>query len=206
MLGFLLAPENVAFSSALVLMFLIGCVEAVGLGAGAVQVEADTDGIGDGLLNWLGAGRLPLLMLLVVALAVFGVAGLALQQIAAGTWGTLLPVWIAVPGAAVVSLPATSVVGRLVARVMPRDETTAVSLDSLVGRRAHIVVGTARLGSPARARVYDVHGQSHYVLVEPNTDEEQFAEGDEVLLVRRDAQNFRAVAVSPHSFTDLGAI
>lgn len=208
MLGFLVASENVAFSSALVLMILIGAVEAVGLGASAAQfdTDVDADGLGHDILGWLGVGRLPLLMLIVVALACFGVVGLALQQLAAGQFGALLPAWIAVPAAAVVSLPLTSVSARVVAGIMPRDETTAVSLDVLVGRRAHIVVGIATIGSPARARVTDMHGQTHYVLVEPETADERFSEGDEILLVRRDGGNFRAIAVSPRPLVDLGAL
>lgn len=203
-LSFLLAPENVAFSTALVLMLLIGAVEAVGLGMGGADL--DSDGLDNALLGWLGVGRLPLLMLLVVALASFGLVGLAIQQVMLGATGALLPGWIAVPGAALVSLPVTSVVGRAVARIMPRDDTTAVSLDTLIGRRATVVVGIARIGSPARARAYDIHGQSHYVLVEPNTEDEQLAEGDEVLLVSREPHHFRAVGIIPRQIVELGVL
>ena len=38
---------------------------------------------------------------------------------------------------------------------MPRDETTAVSDASLVGRVGTVVIGTARAGKPAQARVRD---------------------------------------------------
>ena len=55
---FLLLPENLPFSVALLVMLMIGAAEAVGLGAGAAHVDADIDGhIGFDLLGWLGVGR-----------------------------------------------------------------------------------------------------------------------------------------------------
>ena len=76
---------------------------------------------------------------------------------------------------------------------MPSDETTAVSLDSLLGKRATVTVGTARAGSPARASVRDVHGQVHHVMIEP-TGELPIGEGGTVLLVRREGGIFIGLA------------
>ena len=83
---------------------------------------------------------------------------------------------------------------RGLARIMPGDETTAVSLDSLVGRRGTITIGTARRGSPAQARVKDIHGQPHYVMVEPYDDAHALVEGDTVRLDRREGNIFIALA------------
>jgi hypothetical protein len=76
---------------------------------------------------------------------------------------------------------------------MPGDETTAVGLDELVGRRGTITIGTARRGSPAQARVADIHGQVHYVMVEPYDDRQSIGEGETVRLDRRDGHIFIAV-------------
>ena len=189
MLEIIAAPANLPFSVALLVMLMIGAVEALGLGASAVHLDihADVDGGGD-LLGWLGIGRVPLLMLLVVFLALFGLAGLALQQFAGP-----LSLWIAVPAAAAAALPLTGLGARGLARIMPGDETTAVGLDELVGRRGTITIGTARRGSPAQARVSDVHGQVHYVMVEPYDDDHSFGQGDTVRLDRRDGNIFIAV-------------
>ena len=189
MLEIIAAPANLPFSVALLVMLMIGAVEALGLGASAahVDVHADVDGGGD-LLGWLGIGRVPLLMLLVVFLAFFGLIGLALQQFAGP-----LSLWIAAPAAAAAALPLTGLGARGLARIVPGDETTAVSLDSLVGRRGTITIGTARRGSPAQARVKDVHGQVHYVMVEPHEEEHPISEGQEVLLARRDGNIFLAL-------------
>ncbi len=55
------------------------------------------------------------------------------------------------------------------------------------------MIGTARRGSPAQARVSDVHGQVHYVMVEPYDDDHSFGQGDTVRLDRRDGNIFIAV-------------
>ncbi|MES2494839.1 MAG: YqiJ family protein [Pseudomonadota bacterium] len=193
MLAFLAAGENLAFVIALGTMVLIGLVEAVGLGSGALGHDIDVDADGE-WLGWLGFGQLPLLMLLVVFLACFGVIGLIAQQLALSNLGALLPAWIAIPAAAVAALPTTGITARLVGRIMPQDETTAIGIDQLIGLHAEILVGTAAPGSPAKARVRDFHGQTHYVMVEPDTPDTQFAEGTEILLVRRENHVFRAIS------------
>ncbi|MDV3457967.1 YqiJ family protein [Sphingomonas sp. HF-S4] len=190
MLSFLGASENIAFVSAIVLMLLIGVAQLVGLG-GDADVDADMD---LNLLSWLGVGQLPLLMLLVVFLAVFGVAGLILQQAVSDWTGAPLDAWVAVPAVAVAALPITGLAARGLARILPRDHTTAVPLDVLVGTTAQVVTGRATLGSPARARAEDHHGQAHYVMVEPNDGGQAFEEGERVLLVRREGETFRAVS------------
>lgn len=193
MLAFLAASENLAFVIALGTMVLIGLVEAVGLGSGALGHDIDVDADGE-WLGWLGFGQLPLLMLLVVFLACFGVIGLIAQQLALSNLGALLPAWIAIPAAAVAALPTTGITARVVGRIMPQDETTAIGIDQLIGLHAEILVGTAAPGSPAKARVRDFHGQTHYVMVEPDTPDTQFAEGTEILLVRRENHVFRAIS------------
>ena len=48
----------------------------------------------------------------------------------------------------------------------------------------------------------DPHGQPHHVLVEPNDPAETFAEGDTVLLVRREGASFRAILHSSPRLTN----
>ena len=190
MLEIIAAPANLPFSVALLLMLMIGAVEALGLGASAahLDIDSDLDGGGD-LLGWLGVGRVPLLMLLVLFLAFFGLVGLAIQQFAGP-----LTLWIAAPAAAAAALPLTGLGARGLGRIMPGDETTAISLDSLIGRRGTITIGTARRGSPAQARVRDMYGQVHYVMVEPYDDNQAIGEGEGVRLDRRDGNIFIALA------------
>ncbi|MGA1852269.1 OB-fold-containig protein [Sphingobium sp. HT1-2] len=195
MAGFLLAPENIVFVSALLLMLLIGGVQALGLAGDAdLDLDADAD-----LLGWLGFGRLPLLALIALFLTCFAVIGLLGQQAAHDLLGAMLSPWLAVPAAAAAAaLPATGLAARLLAPLLPRDHSTAIPLDHLVGSRARIVTGRATRGSPARARVEDHHGQAHYVMVEPDNDGQVLEEGEIILLVRREEHLFRAISHGDH--------
>ena len=195
MFEFLGASQNVLFSAAIVLMLLIGVVQLIGFGHFDVDAHADLDG---DLLGWLGVGRLPLLMLLVVFLASFGILGLIGQQLSHDWLGALQPLWISAPAAAVAALPVTGITARLLARVLPSDYTTAIPIEDLLGRAATVVVGRAVPGSPARARVQDHFGQAHYVMVEPDNAGQSFEEGETVLLVRREGDAFRAITRGDH--------
>lgn len=200
MIDFLTAPEIVPFSVALLVMVLIGIVEAAGLGAGAVDLDVGADaaeGSGD-LLGWLGIGAVPLLIVLVVLLALFGLIGIAGQQLAAALLGAPLSPWIAAPAALVAALPFTGSCARALGRILPHDETTAVALDSLVGKRATVIVGAARYRSPARARVRDAYGQVHYVMVEPLDEALTISEGETALLVDREGEVFLALSEGGH--------
>jgi len=207
--AFITSGDNVPFFAALLLMLLIGVVEAIGLGGGAVLgdgVDADVDGDLDGhasLLNWLNVGKLPLLMLIVVFLFSFGLVGLILQQVIAAVFGRPGPWWIAVPLAVAAALPFTRLFGRVVARILPTDETTAVARETLVGRWATIVTGKAEVGSAAQARVRDVHGQAHYVMIEPDDAGEVFEEGAQVIIVRHAGARFFAIQNTSTALRDL---
>lgn len=206
--GFLLSPDNVPFVAALVLMLLIGLVEVIGLGGGAALGDGLDGADGDvnvetpSLLSWLNVGRLPLLMLIVVFLFAFGMTGLVGQSVLLAAIGRTLPWFAASPLALVVALPVTRVFGRAVARILPKDETSAVSRDSLVGRVAVVVTGEARQGSAAEARVRDEHRQVHYVMVEPDNAGDVFPEGSSVLLVRRAGAKYFAIHNTSPSLKD----
>ncbi|MFD1788400.1 OB-fold-containig protein [Sphingomonas floccifaciens] len=195
MFEFLGASQNVLFSAAIVLMLLIGIVQAIGFAPVDTGFDADFD---SDLLGWLGVGRVPLLVLLVLYLASFGLIGLIGQQLSHDLLGGLQPLWIAAPIAAVAALPATGLVARMVGGLVPQDHTTAIAIEDLVGRPATIQIGRAMPGSPARARVVDRFGQAHHVMVEPDNSGQAFVEGETVLLVRREGDSFRAIARGDH--------
>ncbi|MEM6834408.1 MAG: YqiJ family protein [Sphingomonadales bacterium] len=201
MLELFFAQENVAFTAALALMIVIGLVEALGLGAGLsadidldadVDVDADVSAAGS-VLQWLNVGRLPFLAFLVVALTSFGMIGLIGQRILFGATGMMLPAMVAVPAAFFAGLPVTRILSAGLARILPKDETTAVGLDTLIGRMATIVLGSASNGNPAQAKVRDQHGQTHYVMVEPDRTAVTFDQSETVLLVRRSGSTFFAI-------------
>ena len=185
MLDFLLATGNLPFTIALCVMFLIALIEGVGLllGLGFASLldsllpELDLDvespefsgGALSKLLGWLRVGKVPLLMLLVVFLTAFGLIGLGLQALVGGLLGALLPWPLALVAALIASLPCVRVIGGALAYVMPKDETTAVSVESFVGAVAQITLGVATQGKPAQAKLKDAFRKTHYLMVEPDT-------------------------------------
>ena len=183
MIDFWLADENMFFVAALVLMVAIGLLQLIGLGDFGLDLDTEVVGI----------GRLPFLVILTLFLMLFALTGLVGQQLLQAFTGTMFTPYIAVPAAAGVALPLTGLLSRPLSRILPQDETTAVSIDELVGARAVIEIGTAKLGYPARARASDRHRHVHFLMVEPNSADLSFAQGDEVLLVRRDGDIFQAV-------------
>lgn len=196
-------PHNMPFAAALLLMAMLVVIQAIGLadilGDHDVGVHADTHAHADlagGLASLIGLGRVPLMVWLALFLGLFAALGVSFQQLAAALIGSPLDRWVAAALAAVAAFPVTGLVARPLGRILPHDETTAVSTDTLLGRRGVITDGTARAGSPARARVHDLHGQAHHVMVEPHEAGDELAAGSEVLLVRREAGTFFATGLA----------
>ncbi len=198
----LLEPHNLPFLIALGLLALVAVGQLTGIGealegGGAPDFDApdglDAGGLGEALASLLGLGRVPLLVWLSCLLLVFAATGVIGQSVIAGLLGAPLPAGWAALAAGAAALPLNGVVVRPLGALMPKDETTAVSPDELVRRDGVIQIGTARAGSPARAKVIDRHGQAHFVMVEPHDGSSQLQEGETVLLVRREGQTFYAV-------------
>lgn len=210
MLSLMLASENKVFTIALALMLLIAVLEVVALFVGNSMSDAldsllpetdihtevghpDNDAALSRFLGWLRIGQVPLLMLLVMWLCNFGLLGLLLQALCHGLFGSYLPMLISIPLTWLLSLPLLRFSGGVLQKVMPKDETTAVSEDSLIGRVATITLGQARQGFPAEARVKDQHGYSHYIRLEPDSSELSFAQGSEVLLLTRHGTVYQGI-------------
>ena len=206
----LLADYNLPFAISFGLMALALVLQLIGLGdldlAGDADIDVDLDvdapdfdanaveatsaGFGGALLTLLGLGRVPLMVWLMVFLLLFTMIGLGIQQFATDLTGAPLYAALAALFSGGASLPLTSALVRPLGRLLPQDETSAVGLGSLVGRRGTITTGKAARGSPARTKVRDRFGHAHYVMLEPHEDASIIQQGDEVLLVRREGQVF----------------
>jgi hypothetical protein len=185
----LVSPGNAPFLVAICMMVFIGAIEGLSLllGTGLLS-HLDTFfaiHLDDGFLGWLHVGRVPLLVLLVLFLMGFAIVGLVLQGAVAGLVGAPLPPLLASLIAAACSLPAVHFLGGQIARHIPRDETSAISEQSFVGRVARLTAASAMAGQPGQAKLTDEHGQTHYLLVVPDDPEARFAQGDAVLIVSR---------------------
>ena len=216
----LTAPQNLPFALALGLVALLATLQIValllggpiGIGDGDfdadidLDLDADLDGDldldGDGIgpiagaLDWLGVGQLPLSILGSLWAASFGLAGLTIQEIAKSATGARLPMLLPTLLALGLSFPLLKLSGMALRPILPRDETEAVSTQSLLGSEGEIVVGIARRGRPAQARVKDKWGTAHYVQVEPESDVDEFPAGSKVLLLKQHDHVFRVIAGS----------
>jgi hypothetical protein len=144
-------------------------------------------------LSWLSFGRVPALVLLVAFLTVFGLSGLAIQSGVLGVTGLLLPGWLVSIPALALALPGTRYLGRGLGNIIPREETEAVSTATFVGKVAVIIRGEARRGQPAEAKLKDLHGQTHWILIEPDEDDATYSGGTEVLVVSQVGSHYRVI-------------
>jgi Inner membrane protein YqiJ, N-terminal/Inner membrane protein YqiJ, OB-fold len=197
----LLAPDVRPFAVAAAIMVALGGIELLATLVGFslshigkdIGVETDSDSGLGGLFLWINAGRLPLLILIILALGVFSIAGFFLQGLAHGV-GISIPVAIAALAAAALSLPAIRVTSRSIARVIPRDETYAVDETDFIGHVAEVSVGPLDQGLPGRVRLKDVFGNWHSLVARASPDSMPLPVGASVLLVDRDAKSFIAIS------------
>jgi hypothetical protein len=145
------------------------------------------------LMSWLSFGKAPALILLLVFLAVFGLAGLTIQNAVQASTGLIPPGWLASIPALLLAVPSMRYGGKAFGAIMPKEETEAVSTRRFVGKVATVIRGRAERGMPAEAKLKDMHGKTHWILVEPDEDGETFATGEEVLVVSQAGSVFRVI-------------
>jgi membrane protein implicated in regulation of membrane protease activity len=210
----LLAPEARPFAvAALILIGLVG-IELIGLQVGLslsqwVDHSVDhadhaPDHEGDshlmGALDWLNAGRVPLLVLLMTALGAFAAVGFALEALARAVW-IPLPALAASVIALIAAAPVVRVVTRAVARIVPRDETYAVEAADLVGRTAEVTMGPLDEGVPGRVKLRDAHWNWHFPRARAAKGQAPMAIGSTVLLVEWKGTAFLAIP-APSDLTE----
>jgi hypothetical protein len=195
----LLAPETKPFGIAALVLFGLVAIELVGLIIGisaSSVVDKGFDGHADGqasghtenhdtwfggILGWINPGRVPILILIMLALGAFAATGYVVQSIALALAGPL-PVLIASAIAVAGAVELIRVGSRFVARIIPRDETYAIDEADLIGRTASVVVGPLDGGKPGRVRVQDRHGNWHFLIARAAEGHGPFATGKTVLL------------------------
>jgi hypothetical protein len=155
---FILEPQNLPFTLCLSIMLGIAILEGImtilGLGLSSLlgnlvpDVDTDTD-VGEfGLLNWLNVGRVPIMILLVIFLTVFGLTGYTVQAISVEILGNMLPAFLAAIIALFLSLPLVRKMGQGIGKILPTDETEVISENTFIGRVATISLGTAQKERP----------------------------------------------------------
>ena len=208
------------FTIAILLMLAILALEAIGMLAGSSvfgaldealpDVDADFDadvdgafdgGLGEQALAWLSFGKVPILVLIVLFLTGFGLSGLVMQALNGAYLGGLVPTVLVAAAAFLFGTAAMRVFGAALGRIVPKEETAAISRSRFVGMAGAVTGGVARRGLAAQVRLTDAHGTTHYVLAEPDRDDETFTTGDRVLVVSLDGHQGRIIA-DPHAGLD----
>ncbi len=211
MINFMLESANLPFAVALAVMLLIAIIEGVGALLGFAlsglldnlmpDLEFDVDaadvadhGAFGEFLTWLRLREVPVIVVLIAFLTSFSITGLLLQQVTDAVLGFLWPAFVAAMIAIVLCVPGVRVFAGILGKIMPKDETEAVSKDSFIGRTVTLTLGTASVGEPAEGKLKDQHGYSHYLMVEPDMQEDIFEQGAKLLIVRREGGVFFAIS------------
>ena len=199
-----LAPEVRPFAIAAVMIAIVGAIESLSMLIGmslseimgkAIGFDHDSDSSFINALLWLNVGSVPLLIFILLALGLFSIAGFLIQDVARLVLAPL-PAAIAALAAAAAALPLLRASTREVARVIPQDESYAVSLSDLIGRVGQVVVGPLDQGLPGRVRVKDVHDNWHMVMARAAPDSPPLQKGARVLLVDCRDRLFIAIAAT----------
>ena len=205
MTAFLFSDANSTYTIAIGIVLAIAALEIIGqfiglsLGQlidGALDLDMDVSpdaGVLSGglssLLAWMGLNKVPFMVWLIIFLTSFALIGFTGNYLALTLISNPLPASlsavIALMGGTYISHHLSTLIGRLI----PKEQTSAVSKDSFSGMLAQITVGTARKGMPAEAVLKDEFDQKHYVLVEP-IDEDEFTQGTKVVLVTKENNNW----------------
>ena len=178
------------FTIALCVALLIGIVELFSLLLGGISnafdgflpdkdISLSTDIDGFSLTDYLCIGKIPLLMWLVVFLVSYGLSGIILQMI------FHLNVYIAGIIVLFVSIIPTRYVSLFLHKIMPQDETTALSHDDFIGYTATIILVKSAKNHSAEASFIDKFNQKHYIMVEPENENELYFQGDVVIITSK---------------------
>ncbi len=204
---FLLAFETLPFMVALAVMLGLTLLEGMSLLLGGglsntleslnsknalhgleakqvVEAGQSIEGI-QKFLSFFCLGKIPVMVLLILFLTSFGLTGLILQAILLGVTGKMLNMFLGTALTFLVCLPLYRQSVFILAPLLPKDESEAISYESLIGLRATITLGRASRGNPAEAKVIDPFGKALYIMVEPEKDHDEFDSGTEIILFEK---------------------
>lgn len=135
------------------------------------------------LWDWIFVKDLPLSFFLVLFFGLFGAGGLAFVDVAEAA-NYELHEMVRATAAVIFAFAGTHVLGRYL-RGLVGIQTTAVSLNSLIGRSGEVTCPEISRGSPGDVKVYDDFGQAHYLFCEPVVDNRAFLYGEKVVVESR---------------------
>lgn len=142
-------------------------------------------------MSWLNKGGVPLLVLIMIALASFAISGFLIQGVANSLIAPL-PTLLASLCAIAAAMPVTRTLSRWTAKLLPSDETAAISQADLIGLVGTVALGPLDQGKPGSVRVRDRHGNIH-VLRANAAPGHTIPQGVSVLLVDGNRGLFQAI-------------
>lgn len=151
----------------------------------------DGTDVGD-LFDWLNFGRVPFSVLGMLLLTTFGAVGILLNGSITG-----LPAWAYSIAAAPAAIGVTKLVGGGIARLLPRDESYAVTREQLIGRRGVVTLGPLDDGPAGSVRVRDEHGDLHTLRARPADPGTVIEKGAEIVVVSASPDSERVFLVVP---------
>lgn len=186
MLEMLLSSENYIFSS--FIFFIVGffILEIFLLIFGLDILQLD-DGLFEStpleqISSFITKSKIPIIVFIILFSFVFGFSGLIFQFITKNlNINQFVTCIIVFP----FSLIAVRYLSIPFSKISIKDETTIVSKNSFIGEKGYIVLGIAKREFPAEAKFIDIYGREHYFLVEPLNVEQEFKEGEEVVIVEK---------------------
>lgn len=205
MISFFSADFNLLYSCSILFVLCLALLEGAGLLIGLsianalddllpldldIETELSATGL-NAIIGWLYLHRLPFLVWLLLFLTSFGMAGLSINYIYA------LPSLISFPIAFIIAIFSCRLLGRQIAIIMPKNESSAISSNSFAGKVATVTLGKARKGNAAEAMWQDEFNQKHYLLVEPEEEGQEFTQGTQVLLIEKLQNSWLAVKFKP---------
>lgn len=147
-----------------------------------LEIDSPNHTFGE-LFSWINKGNVPFIMILLSFIAYFGILGILIQENLNKIFGFYGPLWIVIPAVILLTLPLIRWTTITLSRLIPQDETSAVSKNTLIDSVGKIVLGTASHDKAAEAKVYDQHGQTHYVMVKSMKEGDIFNSGDSVVIM-----------------------
>lgn len=190
----LIADYNAPFLFAIAFVLLIGLLEIIAMLSGhmlsgALDAHLDHyDCLSTGnisqALHYLNIGRIPALIILCLLAGFFGLTGILLQYVGILVWQAPVTNILMVPLSLLSSVFAVHYIGKVIAPWLPRDDSYAITEEEYIGSMALITGYSAKSGNPCEGKLIDQHGQTHYLLVEPE-EGKSFQKGDRVLIICR---------------------
>ena len=189
---FILHSSNFVFTIPLLIVAIIAGLEIVGAVLGisltTIDIDINIDSASHpnltGVFGWAGHGNVPFIIWLCILFTCFGVTGLCINFVLLEVFSTTFSQILTAPVALIAAAIPTKIFSRIIARIIPREESSVVNTSSFIGKLAVVTAGKATKTMSAEASLLDEHGQRHYMLVRPESNIE-IHHGTEIILFEK---------------------